>query len=159
VVRANHRFKLVRAGLSSASLLHLRLVFGALIVLTSLAACSADDDEGVPVEEIPGDKLLVDLTADEFTGLCDWAAELSHETFTDEVHCEGTRVQFHGCMRVSERCTATVEQWRDCIPDMIDHFAEYPCEALEVRSSEDFAAFIEEVPTCEGLGHCANTID
>jgi hypothetical protein len=129
------------------------------LIVLALAACESDDGAAVPIEDVPGDKLLADLTADEFTGLCDWAAEVAGEKLTPEATCEGTRVQFHGCMRVNERCTATVDEWRTCLPDMIDQFAADPCGALEVRSSEDFAAFLEQVPSCEGLGHCANTIE
>jgi hypothetical protein len=132
---------------------------GLLVFLLALAACSGDDSESVPIEDIPGDKLLVDLTADEFTGVCDWAAELSEEKLTAETACDGRPVQFQGCMRVHDRCTATVEEWMGCIPDLIDSFADDPCAALEVDTSEDFAAHIEAIPSCEGLGHCANTME
>jgi hypothetical protein len=127
-------------------------------VFLALAACNGDDGQSVPIEEIPGDKLLVDLTADEFTGVCDWAAGLSEEKLTPETACDGRRVQFQGCMRVHDRCTATVEEWMSCLPDMIDKFAQDPCESLEVDTSEEFAEFIDEIPSCEGLGHCANTM-
>ena len=131
---------------------------GSLLLVLALAAC-AGDDEPVPVDELPGGKLLADLTADEFTGLCNWAGELSRQKLNADASCDGTQVRFHGCMRVNPRCTATVDDWRRCLPDMIDRFADEPCEALGVTSPATFAAFIEEIPSCEGLGHCANTLD
>jgi hypothetical protein len=137
----------------------LGLLVGTLVFLLALTACKDDDDASVPIEDIPGDKLVVDLTADEFTGLCDWAAELSDEKLTPETACDGVRVQFHGCMRVHDRCTATVDEWKRCLPDMIDKFAEDPCASLEVDTSEEFAAFIDAIPSCEGLGACANTME
>lgn len=142
-----------------AGVMRPRLLFAPLLILLALSACKDNDDPAVPIEDVPGDKLLVDLTADEFTGLCDWSAEIADEKLTPETACEGTRVQFHGCMRVNERCMATVDEWRTCLPDMMDAFAADPCAALQVRSAETFAAFLEQVPSCEGLSRCANTTE
>jgi hypothetical protein len=104
------------------------------LVLVCLAACGGEDDEPVPIEEIPSDSRLSQLGAAELDGACEWASALAMEALPPGTMCNGVPIQSTGCMPVPDSCPATVGQWMQCLPSLLDRFGQEPCVLLDLRS-------------------------
>jgi hypothetical protein len=121
-----------------------------------LAACG---DDPVPIDEIPPDSRLSQLDSAEMDGVCAWGKGIANQKLPPGTNCHGTPIMFSGCMKVPAACTATVAQWRICMPNLLDRFAQDPCQVLDFAFSPgDFTEFIEATPGCQGLGPCGTTM-
>jgi hypothetical protein len=132
--------------------------------------CGASDDEedapAVPIEQIPDDKPVVDLTSAERKGVCDWARSVAREEFPAPgtvIDCGGTLIKMNaaGCSLPDEEdsgCTATLAEYEVCIPPLMARIGDDPCQLLEILTDEDAVEFVESTPGCAGLGHCASSL-
>jgi hypothetical protein len=126
-------------------------------VLAGLVACG--DDDPIPIDDIPEETRLVDLSATEYDGVCAWASELAKEKFPPGTNCNGVAISYQGCMRPPANCPGTLGQWKVCIPVFFDRIAQDPCVVLDLAFfPEDLAAFVEETPGCATLGPCATAM-
>ena len=129
----------------------------ALTLLFAASACGGDD--AVAIDRIPGDKKLVDLSAAETRGVCQWGEGLAREKLPPGTNCGGNPVSFAGCITVGPECPATVAQWQQCIPSLLDRFARNPCQVVGLAFSQsELASFIEATSGCQGLGPCGTTM-
>jgi hypothetical protein len=129
-----------------------------------LGACG-DDSSAVPFESIPKDKKLIELSPEEKQGACQWGQGIAQEKLSPggtPLTCHGNAIQFNGCNAPSASqvdCTATVGQWEVCLPNLMDRFAQDPCQVFNLAFSQtDLENFVNETPGCAGMGPCAYTI-
>src|SRR6185436_17951049 len=119
-----------------------------------LAACG-DDSTAVPFENIPKDKKLIELSADERQGVCQWGQGVAQQKLAPggvAVTCHGNPISFQGCSVPSAsdvndsgvpRCSATVGQWEGCLPNFLDRIAQDPCQVLSLAfSPTDLQTFV-----------------
>ena len=90
--------------------------------LVLFVACGGGQD-AVPIDQIPPDKLLVNLSGPEQQGLCQWAQSIASQKLPAGTNCHGIAININGCMSVTPACTATVSQWKVCLPALLDRFA------------------------------------
>jgi hypothetical protein len=127
-------------------------------VLACVVACGGDD--AIPIDDIPQDTRLVDLSSAEFDGVCHWAAGIARQKVPEGTNCRGIPIGYSGCMQVPADCRATVGQWRVCVPALLDRFAEDPCAVLDLAfSPADLSGFVEDTPGCTTLGPCATAMN
>jgi hypothetical protein len=101
------------------------------------------------------EKRLVDLSPAEERGLCEWGEGVIRDKVAGRtIECNGNPIRFSGCLGASEACPATVGQWTDCIPNLLDALFADPCLVISFSFESEFQAFIDETPSCEGLGAC-----
>jgi hypothetical protein len=129
-----------------------------LLVATVAALCAGcvwDDSDVVPLDQVPPEKRLVDLSPAEERGLCEWGEGVIRDKVAGRtIECNGNPIRFSGCLGASEACPATVGQWTDCIPNLLDALFADPCLVISFSFESEFQAFIDETPSCEGLGAC-----
>jgi hypothetical protein len=142
---------------SMRALLRTSLLFLAL----GAAACGDDGEAAVPIEQIPPDKRLRDLSEGERKGACAWASEVAEgklpapgTRLSCGVTWNGTNCSFRG---VPAECQATVAEWRVCIPNFFGRLGEDPCQILELQFPAALEEFIDSTPGCEGQGVCGST--
>jgi hypothetical protein len=129
--------------------------------LSCAVACGGGDDDAVPIENIPSDTLLVELSPAEHRGVCEWGHSMASEKLSGrQLDCNGIAIEINRtCSRTRSECPATVGEWQVCTPAILDRLIEDPCLVLDLSFSEsDLAAFIEETPGCEGLGACGTVL-
>jgi hypothetical protein len=130
-----------------------------LEVILLIAGCACGGNGAVPIDRIPGDKKLVELSAPETQGVCQWGEAVAREKLPPGTNCGGNPISFGGCLTVGPECQATVAQWQQCLPALLDRFARDPCQIFSLAFSQSqFAAFIEQTPGCQGLGPCGTTM-
>jgi hypothetical protein len=126
-------------------------------ILVSVACCGGGTTS-VPVDQIPQDKKLVDLSSGESQGLCDWVTGLAKEKLSG-ASCNGSPININSCTSVGAMCTATVAEYRGCIPNFLDRIAADPCQVISLSFSQaDLEAFVDSTPGCAGQGPCAMTM-
>jgi hypothetical protein len=141
----------------------------ALLAVPALVACSGSDDEetpAVPIEQIPDDTKVVELTAGERKGVCNWAKELAREELPapgTKINCDGLQITMNAasCSVPDEddaACTATLGEYEVCLPSLMARIGDDPCQLLELLSEESAVYFVETTPGCMGLGHCASAL-
>jgi hypothetical protein len=127
-------------------------------VLGVAVACGGSGSSGVPIDQIPPDKKLVDLTSGENQGVCDWATNLAKQKLAGAM-CNGSPITFGGCSGVGPMCMATVSEYQACLPNLLDGLASNPCQIIDFAfSMSDFEAFVNGIPGCAGLGACVTTM-
>jgi hypothetical protein len=135
-------------------------IVGFCLVL-QLPGCGGDDSTAVPVDSIPSDKKLIELSGDEQQGVCQWVTDLASQKLAG-ANCHGNAITFNSCSfptSAQVNCTATLGQWRACIPNFMDQIAQDPCQVLNLAFSQsELEAYVNAIPGCEGLGPCAYTI-
>jgi hypothetical protein len=128
-----------------------------LLLILALAACG--DDDPVPIDEIPGDTKLSELSSAEFDGVCEWGADVSREKLPSGANCRGTPFNLSGCMRVPSSCQLTVGDWKACIPVVFERIAADPCELLDLGPNlSDIKAYFEEIPECVTTAACVTVM-
>ena len=130
----------------------------AVWIALAIAALGCGDDSAVPIEEIPPDTRIVDLSGPERQGVCDWGRAEARKQLPPSFNCNGVQLSLMGCQFPSSDasgCVATVSQWQSCLPRFVARLAEDPCQILDLIFPGEFSAFIDETPGCEGLGACA----
>jgi hypothetical protein len=133
------------------------------LLVTLIVWGCGDDDSVVPFEEIPPDKKLVELDAAELTGACRWAASLARQKLPPagtKLSCDGIEITLNApsCLSVGRDCDATVAEWEQCLPNVLDRLGDDPCLILEIAFPSELAEFIETTPNCEGLGPCGTVV-
>jgi hypothetical protein len=134
----------------------------ACILLLGVLGCGGAGDEDappVPIESIPDDERLADLSDPEIEGVCDWAKELAREALPPagtRIDCDGLQIQI-GAPRCGDvnRCEATLGDYEACLPNVMQRIGEDPCQLLDLVTDEDAQYFVETTPGCEGLDGCA----
>lgn len=141
----------------------LRFTLAALGVALTVAGCGSDDEDEVPIDQIPADKAVINLSAAEQRGLCSWATDVAKSELPPagtQVQCGGLTITVNtlGCMNpTSPSCTATVAQWRSCLPGVMSRIGDDPCLILSLQAPGAFSEFLEETPGCAGMGPCGTT--
>jgi hypothetical protein len=121
-------------------------------------ACSGGGSSTVPIDQIPPDKKLVDLSSGEMQGLCDWVTGLARQKLAGAT-CNGSPISINSCMPVGPSCPATVSEYRACIPNLLDRFASDPCQIINLAFSQTaLESFIDNTPGCAGQGPCATAM-
>jgi len=127
---------------------------GGVFVLGVAVACGGSGNSSVPIDQIPPDKKLTDLSSGEEQGVCDWAANLARQKLAG-VMCNGSPLMLSGCSSVGAMCLATVSEYETCLPNILDGLASDPCQIFDFAfSMSDFEAFVNGTPNCAGLGPC-----
>ena len=120
----------------------------------------------MPIEDIPPDTKLVDLSAPEEQGVCDWGKDVARGKLPapgSAMDCDGITITFNETecgfpATAQSGCEATVAEWQVCFPEFVDALAEDPCLILDFAfSAEDLEAFVNAIPGCEGMGPCSYT--
>jgi hypothetical protein len=125
-----------------------------MCVLGVLGACGGSGNSSVPIDQIPPDKKLVDLSSGESQGVCDWVTGLARQKLAGAM-CNGSPIMLNGCMAVPQGCPATVSQYQACMPNFLDALASNPCQILDFAfSMSDFESFVNGLPDCSGIGAC-----
>ena len=129
------------------------------LALAGVTACSGSADS-VPIDQIPPDKKVVDLSSAEQQGVCQWAEGIASQKLPPGTNCHGAAITINGCLTVAPACPATVSQWKVCFPALMDRFAQDPCQILNLGFSTqaNLATFINATPGCEGQGACGVVI-
>ena len=141
-----------------------------LSAAVGLVGCSS----AATIGDLPPNKKLVDLDPDEKQSVCEWSTQIANMKLPktgSQVTCHGLPAVFNrpsecmfpkvaqeGCVdalggsvcpTVAQGCSATVSQYRACIPNFIDRIAADPC-----LGTGSYSAFVEQVSGCRGLGPC-----
>jgi hypothetical protein len=130
-----------------------------VLALVGIVACSGGPDT-VPIDQVPPDKKVVDLSGPEQQGVCQWAEGIASQKLPPGTNCHGAAITIGGCVTVGPTCPATVAQWKTCFPALMDRFAQDPCQVLNLGFSTqaNLAMFINATPGCEGQGACGVVI-
>jgi hypothetical protein len=129
-----------------------------VLALVLMAACGGDDDV-VPIDRIPPDKPVSDLSAAERRGVCEWGHDLVGERIGSAgLSCGSVELTISRRCRVGAGCPGTVQEIAACLPNVLDEFVADPCVALSIDSQSELEAFIEAIPGCEGLGECGTVL-
>ena len=129
-----------------------------LAALWLAAACG--DDSAVPIDEIPPETRLVDLSGPERQGVCEWSTAVAREQLPAMFQCNGVTLSLMNCRFPSsdaDGCVGTVAQWQVCLPNFVDRLAEDPCQILDLVFPGELGEFVDETPSCAGLGACTYT--
>jgi len=145
---------------TGAFMIDYKAVVSRLATVAAVAVLSAcGDDDPIPIDQIPDSTPLTGLSGPEMDGVCDWGAALARQKLPPGTMCDGVPIMFTGCMTAPPGCTATVGQWKACIPNLLDRFAQDPCQLLDLAfSPQDLGPFIEATPSCMGLGPCGSAM-
>jgi hypothetical protein len=140
----------------------------ALLALCSVcSACGGDDEEEVvPIEQIPPDKPLVSLAPAEQRGLCAWGkavAQMELPPAGTTLNCGGLTITVSqtSCVYTTadaSRCDASVMEWQACLPHFFSRLGDDLCQILPLQAPGALEAFVNETPGCEGLGGCTSTM-
>jgi hypothetical protein len=131
-------------------------------VVTSLVL-SCGGGSTIPVDQIPADKKLVDVSSDEQSSLCSWLRSTAATKLPPsgtKVSCGGVSVPVNwsvDCMFSSHlppTCTATVAQARACYPAFFDRAATNLCRLATLTGPSDLEDFISDIPACSWFRGC-----
>jgi hypothetical protein len=146
----------------------MRVLHGVEVLLVVVLLASCGDDAGssaVPIESIPPDKPLVALSPEEQQGVCQWAGTVARDKLSpggQPIACGGNPITFNTCSfptSAQVRCTATLGEWRACLPNFLDAIAADPCQVLGLAFSQTaLEDFVNGIPGCAGQGPCAYTV-
>jgi hypothetical protein len=127
---------------------------GWVCVVGVVGACGGSGSSSVPIDQIPPDEKLVDLSPGETQGVCDWLTGLAKQKLAGAM-CNGSPITLNGCMGVASGCPATVSQYEACMPNFLDALASDPCQIIDFAfSMSDFESFVDGLPDCSGIGAC-----
>jgi hypothetical protein len=125
-----------------------------------------EHEPSVPIEDIPDDKRLADLTDGEQRGVCEWASSVA----TEELPAPGTVISCGGVEITINAptcdfpdnglpgCEATLAEYKVCVPAVTSRIAMNPCLLLDIVTDEEAQQFVESTPGCEGLGPCTRAL-
>lgn len=131
-----------------------------------LAACGSDDDEVVPIEQIPPEKPVTALSDAEQRGVCEWGRAIASAELPPpgtELQCGGLviTIQKPQCLFTTgdpARCNATVMDYQACFPLLMSRLGDDPCLILSLQVPGALEEFVNEIPGCEGVGPCTSTM-
>ena len=141
----------------------------ALGCLLALLGCGGEDEESdpvVPIEDIPEDKRIVDLTEAEERGVCDWASSIARDLLPPPgtvIDCGGIEIRMNASSCTFPNsglpgCEATLAEYMLCVPSFMSRIATDPCQLLDITSDAAAREFVETTPNCAGLGPCATAL-
>jgi hypothetical protein len=135
------------------------------LVAGLLVSCGDDESSAVPIDSIPPDKQLIALSPEEQEGVCQWAGDVARDKLSSggaPLTCHGNAITLSTCnfpTSAQVRCTATIGEWRACLPNFLDAIAADPCQVLSLAFSQTaLEDFVNGIPGCEGQGPCAYTV-
>jgi hypothetical protein len=142
------------------------LAFGCVLAVLGCGGEDEESDPVVPIEDIPEDKRIVDLTEAEERGVCDWASSVARDLLPPPgtvIDCGGIEIRMNApsCTFPNNGlpgCDATLAEYMLCVPSFMSRIATDPCQLLDITSDAAAREFVETTPNCEGLGPCATAL-
>lgn len=121
-----------------------------------MAPSACGDDSPVPIDEIPEETKVTELSNAEAAGVCDWGDQLFRDIVPAGTNCRGVPLTYDGCMfDRTMACSATVGELEVCLPALLERIVLEPCDLYDLGPSlPAVMAFVEAIPGCETLAPC-----